>query len=559
MDKFNVIIPTDNLEELDKDMLDWSTLPFSLRRRSDEECIRLYGCTNIKLYSDIKEKILSYKDLASQNPESNIVKEYSETQQLTDDMLVADKLELSRNLQQSPFIVLIEPTISTIEELNNKLDKFNSLSEKDRRVSNHYSMILWNYNVYNMYKIVLSSINSTKSSIHDCISDDNIMVEESDFELANSHIIEEYSSALYNNNLIRATILEDNIRAVINEDDTRLAGTFGYLYNRMLIESNTAKNFDYHILPQVSPWLTPLEMNKNGFTFQIKEGKSYYASIVESSNDDYTNLGWTKFWSPKKERFEEARLRQAAYISEYSPVIVDTSEVLGEDIESQYPSTGMEPIFLVFGYSDDNCINGEPIRSKFDKVGILINDTIYTFQGCDSSFTGFSTKYDYADYNHFELYTIFVDADIECILTDIVRSLSNTDQDDINSITGTGSVYEVLGNIRNDLSNDGIRLYILQYLELLCNIAKNFRYRDNFNNENLLNAKVLSNSYIYRLYSGKQDNCNPDMINDKIDIILNDTNRERYIEKISEKYSINDTTKDKLYSILTPKPCIKID
>ena len=42
MDRFNVIDITSDLNKLETDMTNWSNLPYKMRLRSDEECIRQY-------------------------------------------------------------------------------------------------------------------------------------------------------------------------------------------------------------------------------------------------------------------------------------------------------------------------------------------------------------------------------------------------------------------------------------------------------------------------------------------------------------------------------------
>ena len=58
MDKFNVITPTNDLDELEKDMDSWIRLPHKLRLLSNDACMKKYNCTVNDLYHNIKERIL---------------------------------------------------------------------------------------------------------------------------------------------------------------------------------------------------------------------------------------------------------------------------------------------------------------------------------------------------------------------------------------------------------------------------------------------------------------------------------------------------------------------
>ena len=106
MDKFNVIIPTADLDELNMDMASWCSLPYNMRMRSDEECIRAYGMTNAELYNRIKEKILLANIVANKNRDNLIISneaiEASSNENSWANPALIDK---SLELQKSPYIV----------------------------------------------------------------------------------------------------------------------------------------------------------------------------------------------------------------------------------------------------------------------------------------------------------------------------------------------------------------------------------------------------------------------------------------------------------------------
>ena len=63
MDRYNVIDITTDLDALNQDMYKWSSMPYERRLRSDDECRRRYGVSNITLYNRLKAIILSTKTI----------------------------------------------------------------------------------------------------------------------------------------------------------------------------------------------------------------------------------------------------------------------------------------------------------------------------------------------------------------------------------------------------------------------------------------------------------------------------------------------------------------
>ena len=62
MDKYNIITPTDNLNDLTNDMINWYQMPKKFRDAANDDCMRIYNCYVPQLYNRIKEKILQNMD-----------------------------------------------------------------------------------------------------------------------------------------------------------------------------------------------------------------------------------------------------------------------------------------------------------------------------------------------------------------------------------------------------------------------------------------------------------------------------------------------------------------
>ena len=192
MDKYNVIEPSSDLAKLNKEMEDWSLLPFDFRMRSNEECIRRYGCTNIDLYNRIKAIILfrrGDKDIDNVTIRESL--ELNKVEQFNLDSIYDYELKLqtSKDLQQSATTIIIDPDITDIDELESKYKSFALLNDKFRLFSNNYSLQIWGFNVPNMYEIVKNRILNMNAD--DSIAQDNISI-----SLESNTVISNYDKAL---------------------------------------------------------------------------------------------------------------------------------------------------------------------------------------------------------------------------------------------------------------------------------------------------------------------------------------------------------------------------
>jgi len=158
MNKFNVLDITDNLEHLNQDMLDWSRLPFEMRMRANDECIRVYGITNQELYYRMRNAIINKVDVRTIDSDNITIKESTEL----------EVIERARTIQKlNPYIRLIDPCTTSMDELKDQYDSYIKLAHKFKLISNDLSFKLFGLNVPNMYLKVQSEIEDNEIKEND--------------------------------------------------------------------------------------------------------------------------------------------------------------------------------------------------------------------------------------------------------------------------------------------------------------------------------------------------------------------------------------------------------
>ncbi len=249
MDKYNVIVPTNNLEELNADILKWGYMPFDLRKKSDDECIRMYGCTNKDLYEKLKADILFKNKEDDTVQESQLITKYFNYDN------IEDLINYSREVQQSPFIVIIDPTISSIDDLNERMNSYLALSDKDKRLSDSYSLKIWGYNAMNLYAMVKDSI-ETSDAKEDIDDKSNLLTEGYKEQCLYSIIEEKAIENIFEGKLIEADLLMYNILNEKNNYARRVS-------RKINANKGLYNDTDPSILPDICPWLTADDMRRN--------------------------------------------------------------------------------------------------------------------------------------------------------------------------------------------------------------------------------------------------------------------------------------------------------
>ena len=292
--------------------------------------------TNIDLFNKLKAGIISNQPI--EDEETLIGKNVSmneaemqapETNYLgLEEREFRDKVEQSKQLQQSPLIVIINPFYKNTEpeyrldDLELMYNKYLSLNSKNRRISNSYSMSLWNYNVPNMYNYMKSVIIDVYGTEDDKIIDigNNI-----------SSVIE--SSILPLNDDQEYNTL-DLIKTKLDACDPELDRYGKAIYNSV-IEGYKELNFD-NIVSNVTPFFTLDEMVEFGYE-DIKECEDYYYTISskmkefeetgsEELEKEIISYGWNPSVEFNKSNIEFARQRQCKWLTEKSFRIIDLTK-----------------------------------------------------------------------------------------------------------------------------------------------------------------------------------------------------------------------------------------
>lgn len=552
MDRDNIIVPTDNLEELEKDYQEWLMLPMKFKLLSNSECNNKYGCNVEELYHRLKNKILRGDETNNdiEDEDNNLVIE-STTESIVNLFKSDDYdecLKKSNELQMSPYIVIIDPGDSR-ETVIAKYNSFNMLSNKQRDLSNYYSCMLWGYNVYNMYTVLMSYLD-TKDIVPDA---NNIVIETNSVRNYEECIIESYdylNKAVLEGDILSVykfiqTSKTDGIKDYISE--AVIKNNLGFLYENKVSEL---------VFPKVVPWLTSSQMNMYTNTCSIKPNMNYFKAMNEAYNKylndpSYDNacnlihLGWNPSVPFNSETIEKALCRQideASNMNCYN--ITKISDYNGEGLETiSYKDINIRPIYFVF-YEDKVAITFSDDYKLSPSLNIL-----YQFDSTvDGSFCGFKkvTREDirYIGDIDIRIVSIFVDIKAYDILHDIIISgarYENTDK--------FNSIYNVLLKARNTSDPDRMKVVYSYYIDILLKLIA-----INPETNEIEDARYIDSRYktIFLLYSGKYNEYSPIIIDNIMRVICNEANLSKYL-------SDNEFELDKeLITKLTPEAVINM-
>ncbi len=441
-----------------------------------------------------------------------------------------DVLTISKNLQQNPFVVLIDPDITTIEDLNSRYNSYLSLSQKNKDMSDNFCWQLWGFNVYNMYIIMsnrLSSIDQIENEIYESVLvDTNIFHEKN----VNKYVYGiEFASYPIRNRCINA-LFENNILEYFSTkwcDDTSMVSLVEKsIYDECNdIDLDSVCEFDTTILPTGVPYFNASEIN---ICPSISRYKGSYISNIRSIFEDIeagnniddnkaklVSLGWNPEVKPTESNFNFAKNRQAKN-NFYNPIDITSLYLSKIDKTTQ---TKLIPIYFVLSYKDykSKFIN----ISNYDHMGISFDinlDTTYIFNGVDNEFKGFIKAKNglYID-KYIDVVVFYVDPIVYNELYSKVESLTGNKTE----LNNFGSIYGVLVNTLNKLSPDNTKLIYSQYIDLvfrLLNIdikTSELKY-DKF--------ELMKNTNIFKVFSGNISEYNSERVANILQIISNENN-----------------------------------
>lgn len=441
-------------------------------------------------------------------------------------------LTISKNLQHNPFVVIIDPDISNIEDLNSRYSSYLSLSQKNKDMSDNFCWQLWGFNVYNMY-IVMSNKLSTIDQMEDDINESylintNIFYNKNANKISSYNTIE-FASYPIKNKCVNA-LLENNILEYFSTkwcDDTSMVSIVEKaIYDKCIeIDLDSIYEFDTSILPAGVPYFNANEIN---ICPSISKYKGLYISHIRSIFEDIDagnniednkakliSLGWNPEVKPTKDNFNFAKSRQAKN-NFYNPIDITSLSLSKIDKTTQ---TKLIPIYFVLSYKDykSKFIN----ISNYDHMGISFDinlDTTYIFNGVDNEFKGFikARSEEYFD-KYIDVVVFYVDATVYNELYNKVESLVGNKSE----LNNFGSIYGILINTLNKLSPDNTKLIYSQYVDLvfrLLNIdikTSELKY-DKF--------ELMKNTNIFKVFSGNISEYDSSRVANILQIISNENN-----------------------------------
>lgn len=466
MDKYNIISMTTDLDELKADMANWCMLPYELRMRSIDDCRRLYnGMSVIDLYNHLKDTILKHKDINATEPD-NLVKESVATDYDNYENLLAQ----SKELQKSPYIIILDPDIKDIDELNEKYYSYYLLNDNNKQLSDTYSWKIWGRNIYSMYMTLAAEIQYDEGEKEADKSNLVRVAESNDFvrigEAVNP-VNNFFNEALMDRDIISMYKYKNNI---ISGNNT----VSGMLESLVISKEKICKEskFDPSILPSCVPWFTACENADMNQPIDIHKFYSILKAALKShplDSSEYEKevlgLGWNPSVPLNTASMVYSRQRQAEFFNNVDIMDIKNFKV-PEGLDVYWRNDQLYPVLFFFGYDKYDHIN---IIPEYNKVGVAFKENIarvYTFDGVDNTFKGFKLESPY-NYNYIDIIVFYMDKESYLKLLTNVANIDNERYLKINF----NSIFQILNNTINKLSPDNMKIVYSRYINMLLKIT----------------------------------------------------------------------------------------
>lgn len=494
MDKYNIIEPTDNLNQLEADYAEWLRLPHKYRLLSNDDCQRLYQCNVYDLYIRNKEYILNKMDKEEVDP-NNVVKEDIDYTQLDNTAML---LNISKKIQSSPNIVLIDPDINTIDELESRYQSFLKLLHKYKVFSHDYSLQLWGYNVDQMYDNVKKSLLSKESD-----QDSNNIVRE------NSYVnrVKAVANPIKNCLILASASCDSTVSSMFNNNENISESVDKEIYSKMGINNIGILNIS---LPNIVPYLNYSEMVKYNCNFNEDNPKEYYIKVktaLESRDEkSILDLGWNPSVELNEKNIRFARERQMKWFKEHFintyDLSIDENVELVKDsitdksipvylfINNPIPNSGDFDIIKDFNYTD-----------LFNTIGVAfdLEGPVYCIHKGSSNVTMIKMSELSNVFNYLEIIGYFIDKLDRASIESYFRSNDTLSMSNLFS-------FILNGNELIDKTNE--KLLYASIIESLMRISdSNKEY----------NIGSVESIRFYRLFKGMVDQINYE----KIQVIIN--------------------------------------
>lgn len=525
LDKDNILLPTSSIEELEKDYNDWCLLPYKLRKLSNGTCMARYKCTVPELYLRYKRPLEDFDYVNRVADEDNI--KIAESAVLYKYENHTDLLSMSKRMQESPFIVILDPDINSIEVLDAKFDSFNKLSVKNRALSNNYSYCIWGFNVINMYQILKASIEGDNTQV----DSDNIIFKDSISEkcmidaiapiydkMLEGICIDDWATVIK----LRENVIDYHIKKQIRNIDAENINAVEKISIEAMEVCDLIYKFDGEILMKNIPYYNPREAFEICPNIVLPENSHYhdYCKLYESLEDKDSLLKYG--WNPSVEISEKAftlnRNNIVNFLNEVETVDATKMDFYKHDKPEEdfvIRCNNVKPVYLVFNYFDKENFLG----NNYDKVGISFDPTlekIYTFIGEDRKFEGFkveSIKDDNSYPNDIDVVVIFLEQNICDKLISKCESLVGS----FDLQYGFGSVLSIIKYTKNKLSPDNRKITYSIYIDMILRILCMDLERGILQNH--LHTLKDFKRFIFRVYNGPNIYYNEDVVKSVKDIV----------------------------------------
>lgn len=415
----NVIELFPTIPEMEAEMNKWQLLTYDEKKRSNDACIELHGCTNEELYARQYAFLQSMQDTEE-------IQEAVETCMPSN----LDNIEtgewkgqyIQDVLAQDPNIIIITDD-DTIDGLNAKYNDYLMLTPQYRTLSDEHHIKLYGMNFIQKYNERLGTLSSVKGS---------------NFEI--DEMIQANKDALNASNFIEFCTNKINC---ITAEKTLVESCV--LSEKVLDSKFVNRPYDDSCIPSLVPFYTldeykELNPDKSDMMFleyfRIDDKKKYYDTICELYNQTKNEstkaeatsrlikLGWCPFKEPNGESIKESRTRQLEWMNTHFNLInlIDLSkyELLSEVKGIEGDKKRLEPIFITFtaGVAQFSKVIMKFTNSDFSHSGISLDSSmkkIISYNMAGKKFGGLSEesieKYIEHGIEHFKVLVLFVDKD----------------------------------------------------------------------------------------------------------------------------------------------------
>lgn len=382
----NVLIKTMNLQDLENDYYRWASLPYTIRQRSDEECMRLYECTNGELYEKQRSQIISMDLMIDEDTDNNGMSK--------EDKGMQQRKQVARSLNQSPSTeILIPGSYLRFEDLSKAYQRYLNTSYNDRIMSDEYSRQLFGLSVQDVYRQCRQKfIDQADQARHESY-------EYSEFYYRIHSIEEDFKPV--KNYIGHMVANDDKVGLLLNKLDKYMdhPRLYNYLYENRDIDYKVAFESEIELeeIANYVPYFTPTEMfcmEENITQYSYGEWKKKLLEAVHSvDEDEMMKLGWNPGVAFTKSNITHARKRQRDWLESHMPTIVDITnisnrfELLDESTKAMkkyYAKKNLYPIYIICSFT--NTIAGNLIKhvkhSEYTHAGISLDSDlkeIFTF------------------------------------------------------------------------------------------------------------------------------------------------------------------------------------